>query len=259
MSNSDLFLQAFSGKQPDDKSQSSGPIVDAKSRSELFEKAFRTEKADPIPHLGGNWKLDTYKTRSLSFSELYSLGELQGKSYDELPDWVIQGGYAVPSKEYAKREKKLTEETGLDTVERRQLNRNFEIRMEILLDYLDMPALSSTDIPMRDLQENIAKYGEEMVMSALREMSPEGAEMYSKKLTAHNAAINAEKAAQMAQKVNEERELTVREEIQDAQRKIAKMNADSSSLGSLSTEEIQAELTRRLNTETRRSIEEMEG
>ena len=127
------------------------------------------------------------------------------------------------------------------------------------MDYLDMPALSSTDIPMRDLQENIAKYGEDMVMSALREMSPEGAEMYSKKLTAHNAAIKAEKAAQMAQKVNEERELSIREEIQDAQRKIAEMNADTSSLGTLSTEDIQAEQTRRLNTETRRSIEEMEG
>jgi len=259
MSNSDLFLQAFSGKQPEEKSQQGGSPLDPDSRSKLFEKAFRTEKADPTPHLGGNWKIDTYKTRNLSFSELYSLGELQGKSFDELPDWVIQGGYAVPSKEYAKREKQLTDQTGLDTVERRQLNRNFEIRMEILLDYLDMPALSSTDIPMRDLQENIAKYGEDMVMSALREMSPEGAEMYSKKLTAHNAAINAEKAAQMAQKVNEERELSVREEIQDAQRKIAEMNADTSSLGTLSTEEIQAELTRRLNTETRRSIEEMEG
>ena len=63
----------------------------------------------------------------------------------------------------------------------------------------------------------------------------------------------------MAQKVNEEHELSVREEIQDAQRKIAEMNADTSSLGTLSTEDIQAEQTRRLNTETRRSIEEMEG
>ena len=70
MSNSDLFLQAFSGKQPEEKSQQGGSHLDPDSRSKLFVKAFRTEKADPTPHLGGNWKIDTYKTRNLSFSEL---------------------------------------------------------------------------------------------------------------------------------------------------------------------------------------------
>ena len=262
MSTDDLFLKAFTGTAPSEEKPPGIKPLDHQHRADLFRAGFGYEQlTDPRPHLGQTWKLDAVKAKKagLGFAELFQLSDLEGTPYDQLPQWAISLGVCIPSKEVADREKKLTQETGLSTVERKQAERNFEVRMEILLDFLNRPGLSNTDIPLKELQSNIERYGEEAVMAGLREMSPEGAELFSMKLRAERAEQAAQKAAQLAEKSELTEEERTREEIKEAQRQIAAMNADKGGLATMSTDEIQAELTRRLNTQTRQSIEEMEG
>lgn len=100
MSNSNLFLQAFSGDEGSgDSDLTIGKPGTFGEREKAFLVAFGQDPAKemPKPHTGQNWRVDNIKSKKLSFGELMQLQELASISYRDLPAWVIDGGYAVPS------------------------------------------------------------------------------------------------------------------------------------------------------------------
>ena len=92
-------------------------MADSKERAKLFSQAFASSAKKDLPQ-AHSFRWDNTKVAKLSFAEKYSLNELEAKHYRELPAWVRDGGYAVPSENERKFQKQQQAETGLNQSER---------------------------------------------------------------------------------------------------------------------------------------------
>lgn len=247
MSTSDLFLKAFSGKSESEAGR--GRHTSPDERTDLFQQAFATDKADlPTPHKGQNWRVDNKKARKLSFAELYQLQELQGVEYRSLPDWVIDEGLAIPSKEEAKYQREMEANTGLNQSERNRVFSAFNANIEALADMAGNDILRDSAVLEGELKEAVARYGTAEVMDGLKEVNPEAAEYFTAKLQ----VLQAQEKAQAMQQQEAASEESIKQELMEAKEAIEAMNSASA----LTDEQIQQELTRRAAEKTRAMGEE---
>ena len=183
MSTTDLFLSAFGGKEPEKDVASNSKSVSPDERERLFASAFRSEsKAAPTPHLGQNWRVNNVKARGLSFGELYELGELRDVPYRDLPDWVRDGGYAEPSADEKRHQKKQFAETGLTQSERNEVFDAFAAQIEALADMSERETLRDSAALDHELASTIKRWGQEQVMEALKDEFPKAAQYFAAKL-----------------------------------------------------------------------------
>ena len=254
MSNSDLFLQAFGEKSPDNESASSGKSVSSDERARLFADAFKAEpKAAPKPHLGQNWRINNTKARGLSFTEQYALGDLADVPYRDLPDWVRDGGFAEPSADEKRHQKEQFAETGLNQSERNQVFNAFAAHISALAEMSERETLRDSAALDHELASTIKRWGQEQVMEALKEASPKAAEYFAAKLQvqAAEAKAAAAKNAELA------KEQTVADEIRAAQEAIAAMDSKAASdLEQIPADLLQQELTRRAAAQTREGADQ---
>lgn len=255
-SNDNLFLDAFGGessKQAREVNKGAKYLTNDE-RTALFRDGFGQERTEnPRPHLGQNWRLNIQKIKNLSFSEMYSLGELQNVPYRELPDWVIDGGYAEPTAAEKKYQKQQFEETGLTQSERNRVFDQFTADIEALADMTEREILRDSAVLDGELANAIKRYGQEQVFDALKESFPEAAEYFTAKFRAKQAE---EKAAAIAE-AEQAKHQSVAEEIRAAQEAIAAQNEQvNNDLKQISGDALQAELTRRASIMTREGADQ---
>nr|WP_115093676.1 hypothetical protein [Synechococcus sp. UW106] len=255
-SSENLFLDAFGGessKQAREVSKGAKYLTNDE-RAELFQDGFGHERTEaPRPHLGQNWRINVQKTRGLSFGELYQLQDLQDVAYRNLPDWVIDGGYAEPTAAEKRYQKAQFEETGLTQSERNSVFNQFAADVGALAVMSEKEILRDSPALDYELASTIKRYGQEQVIEALKEESPKAAEYFAAKLQVQAAEAKAAAIAEAEQAKGQ----SVAEEIRAAQEAINAMQAETSNgLKEVSAEVLQAELTRRANQQTREGADQ---
>ena len=250
-SSDNLFLYAFGGESRKQAREVNQGVqyLSNDERTKLFQDGFGRERSEaPRPHLGQSWRINVQKTKNLSFTEQYSLGELKDVPYRELPDWVIDGGYAEPTAAEKKYQKQQFEETGLTQLERNRVFNQFAADVEILADMSEREILRDSAVLDGELAAAIKRYGQEQVFDALKESFPDAAEFYIGKLRVQQAEAKAAAIAESEQAKGQ----SVADEIRAAQEAIATMDAKAASdLEQIPADVLQQELTRRAAAQTR--------
>lgn len=224
MNRSDLFLDAFGGesekKQVADRSVSP---FSPDERAAAFVTAFGSSNTGemPVANKGvGSWRINNQKMAKLSFSEQWSLGELKDVPYQELPAWVLDGGYAVPSAEEAKLQKELNAIDGYSTVERKQAFNVFAAEIDVLAEMASREILRDSNLILTEYERVVNRFGAEEVNRALAETSPEAANHFRVMKAEQKAR---QEAAEADAKASEE---SVRRELQEAAEAIQKMGGN---------------------------------
>ena len=256
MTNSDLFLDAFargSGKNAREVNQGVKRLSNDE-RAELFQNGFGREKTEaPRPHLGQSWRINVQKTKNLSFAEQYSLGELKDVPYRELPDWVIDGGYAEPTAAEKRYQKAQFEETGLTQSERNSVFNQFAADISYLADISTRELLRDSAVLDGEMARIFARYSKGEVLAAMREEHPQAAEYFTAKANALEAEAKAAAIAEAEQAKGQ----SVADEIRAAQEAINAMQEETSNgLKEVSADALQAELTRRASVQTREGADQ---
>ena len=250
-SNENLFLDAFGGESRKQAREVNQGIqyLSNDERTKLFQDGFGRERSEaPRPHLGQSWRINVQKTKTLSFTEQYALGELQDVPYRELPDWVIDGGYAEPTAAEKRYQKQQFEETGLTQSERNQVFDAFTARISALAEMSEREILRDSAALDHELASTIKRWGQEQVMEALKDESPKAAQYFAAKLQVQAAEANAAAAKEAEQAKGQ----SVADEIRAAQEAIAAMDAKAASdLEQIPADVLQQELTRRAAAQTR--------
>ena len=219
MSTQDLFLKAFGGK--DAEANAIGPQTDPSARTDYFLAAFAAEpKQLPKPNYK-SWRLNATKARGLDFAELMELDRLQKEEvhYSELPTWILEGGYVLPTQEEKARQRQLEKETGLNTVERAQLFDAFKAEVGALAMMAEKESLRGSIFLDEYLQKAFERFGEADVMDQLKSDYPQAAQY----LVAHIQTKRAEAAQAQAMLDAETKQQDVAAEIRAAQEAIAAM------------------------------------
>ena len=255
-SNENLFLDAFSGESRKQAREVNQGVqyLSNDERTRLFQDGFGRERSEaPRPLLGQGWRINVQKTKNLSFTEQYSLGELRDVPYRELPSWVIDGGYAEPTAAEKRYQKQQFEKTGLTQSERNQVFDAFAAHISALADMSEREILRDSAALDHELASTIKRWGQDQVMEALKDEFPKAAEYFTAKLQVQAAEANAA-AAKEAELVKEQ---TVADELRAAQEAIAAQNAEAASdLEKIPADLLQQELTRRAAAQTREEADQ---
>ena len=250
--NSKLFLDAFAGKSEAQGRAEQGKQLSPDQRAEAFQVAFGKPAEKPLPTalVGENWRWDMSKLSKLPPAQAYVLGQYDGVPFRELPAWVIDGNYVKISAEEKKYQAEMLKETGYTQSERNQLIDHAAAHIGALGDMLQREALQGTKALESEIDRVIQRFGQEEVMAMLEEIDPAGAAELIKvqQVRATTAAAKDELELVSIQ------EAQVRQEIKDAQAAIQAMN-DAAGLDDISTEAMQAELTRRASIATHQAAE----
>jgi len=221
---SSLFLDAFGGES--EKRQESDRSVSPFSpdeRAAAFVTAFGSSntKELPVANRGvGSWRINTQKMAKLSFQEQWALGELKDVPYQELPAWILDGGFAVPSKEEAKLQKDLNAIDGYTTVERKEAFDVFAAEVNTLSEMASREVLRNSSLILNEYHRVCDRFGTEEVNRALAETSPEAFQHF-RVIKAEQKAL--QEATEAQAKASEE---SIRKELQAAADAIQKMGGD---------------------------------
>jgi len=219
MSNSDLFLEAFGGdNKPEGRSE--GVRYSVAAREQAFLTAFGMPQDRELPKANkgvGAWRINNQKAGKLSFTEQWALGELQDTPYQDLPDWVLDSGLAVPSAEESKLQKDLNKIDGYTTSERKQAFNVFAAEIDVLAEMASREILRNSSMILDEFDRACERFGAQEVQRALSETAPEAFNHYRLMKAEQKARIDA--AEQEAHATQE----SVRNELKAAADAIQKM------------------------------------
>jgi hypothetical protein len=229
-----LFEKAFAD-EASKQATSSGPLS-PNQRSQLFEDAFRDRDDMPKPNFSG-WALSTKGANSLNFSEKMQLQQYWDARvrYSELPQWIRESGAVIPSKEERRVQEKLTTESGLDLNQRQQAFSVMTADIEALAEMATRGTLQDSTVLDQEYLLATKKYGVEIVNQSLAEINPEAATYFHKR-----------SKVQFAEASERQSQAQIRKDIQDAQQKIALLNAER---GEAATDELLRQMDVRRNLE----------
>lgn len=225
-SNSDLFAAAFGdGRRVEENTgRAEGIKYSLKDRETAFLNAFGQEKRPeaPTPHLGTTFRWDMAKIGKLSFDEKMLLDQYTGTSYRDLPAWIIDGGYAVPSDGEKKYQRDMKRETGLTQSERNLIFNAAQADAEALVAMTQSDVLKDSRVLDGEIERLTERYGDELTAMLVEVDQEAAAYVHARKQVKAAEAKQAQAEADEA--ASKEK---VREEIQKAQRDIELMNASS--------------------------------
>ena len=192
-------------------------MTSQRNRDDLFQSAFAHDNdfKRPTPHLGQSFRFDQTKVAKLSFAEQYTLSEFENTSYRDLPAWIRDGGYAIPSSGERKVQKQLQETTGLNQTERNLVFDKANADAQALAQMVGSDILRGTETLDNEITFYLNRYGDEL-SEMLGEVSPEAANYVTSRL--------AVKAAEAKVTKQQEEAPDVAAEIKAAQTAIEMMN-----------------------------------
>lgn len=209
------------------------------NHDDLFLAAFGkpSQEKSPTPHLGQTWKFNMEKVKTLSFDEQYSISDLEGTPYRDLPDWVLQGGYVIASADEKKYQKDALAKTGLTQSERRAVFNAATADAQALAAMTTSELLRDSAVLDNEIAALKAKYGDELI-PMLVDADPEAAKYIQ-------GRIKVKEAEQQVTRQQEEvasSEASIAAEIANAKAAIA---AQNDGVRKLSDEDLRNELLRR--------------
>ena len=239
MSNSDLFLQAFGGKESEKAPEGGAKIWGDTTR--LFETAFGVD--DKLKNYTPEPILDyTFEHKpGTDVGKLALLDALmkEGKQYRDLPMGLRD--LVKPKRPLAKELRRQEDETGMNLEQREKL---FDA-LQFNVDYL--AEMANAGLPASMIAEEYKKLTERFPEQAIEESLAETHQQLLAKIRAEEKArAYAVEQAKLAS--DEERnQAQIAQELADAKAAIETLNSAST----LSDKELQQELARRVSIQTR--------
>lgn len=243
MSNSDLFLSAFGGKEPEEKGHLARHVGDT---TDLFLAAFGhdTELKNYTPEPILNYELDA--KAGTDTGKLFTLDAYMkdGVQYRDLPNGLR--ALVKPKSPLAKELRRQEDETGMNLEQRKKL---FDA-LQFNVDYL--ASLQEVGMSPEIIAEEYKKLKERCPEQAIDESLAQTNQQLLAKLKAE--AKTKEVAASQAKLADDEErnQAKVAQEIADAKAAIEALDDASA----FTNEQLEAELTRRAAQKTREGADQ---